>query len=1364
MSNGPFSSYTPPSVSTTTVVERNTPVPPTGLQIPIFIGTGQESLRVQDQELVRGSSSVVDQRVFNENVEGRFIIDETNPNNVILGDNEGLSYKFKVNNFPIVSGTGQGVTSFRTQDVSVTVDGMPVVVAAVDGVRGVVTLQVPPPEHSEVLVTYYYNRTDTLRTDDVSLQVDQSSAVIKASVVGPYEVIQGTSDTLQMNVDGVRRIITVSPGNTLTAQNIADDINQKVGFALASSEGDNQGNHRVVFTSGISIEILEGSINPGLGLNEGQRTSRNRSFVVFEGPIVDGSDGGITTNNIEDVQVTVNGVRTLPLHVDGSTRTVTLAQPPMAGSEVLITYYFNTYQDTYDVLPHRDITRVQRLGNAPGRSDYVEGLDYVIQGDKILWGSAVTVTEGNFTNAGTNEVFNADKVNTSLEDNTMRMEKVERYLNRSISPPQYSETEVVLSLVPTEGDERGKATTNPNHVRVFHGMNYATALLNEATVIKVDPVTRRVTLRDKIPAGHEVYATYEYNRLRDDTYILTRTQAGDVRVTSTTQGRDLWNVRVANTEVEQALVTGNGVNETVTLTIENGLGESAAVLINQNAGPYDFYTGKSDTLDLNINNATISVDLNTPGVATVVSEQIGDSGSIELGTVDTFEFTVDGDVVTVNLTTTPTTVASLAGEIQTALTNAGSTATASEENGRIVLKSNNPGVDSRIEIRNGNATRALGFIPLTTVMGSKNSINNPAEIEGSVVTVADFTDLNGKKFILTINGDHKEVEFTGYDNTTTLADVASDLETQLAPGAVVVANEPDPVGDPGVYDRLIITSTEDTSLSEISIGNGNATSDLGFVVGMVARRTQPTTSDLVATINAHLTTEAFADSVESLTGGRLVRITTYMEGDTESIVVEGGTSLNPYTGIGLNKGEGVIGTSGVSGYKVTTNNSNGSGKSPSDLHDVYGYVGQTYTDARTGLRFTLMPKDVPYQNGETIVLIVESVMKVGSSQVNRAIPGVRMFVSSLHAVAPNDSAVIQTYAKSGSEPNIGDFYYITYEHTKTDFTPKVFTNMEEVIAAHGELSPSNPLTLACYVAILNGASMIATKQVRKAPNSQQATREEFLNAVKEIEKPLSGGIKPSIIVPITTDLTVMGAVVKHCETQSSPRYANECRAIFGTASGTRPNDVIQIAKNLKSNRAMLVYPDTALVALTNVLGETTSYLVDGTYLAAAIAGISVSPLNDVATPLTRQRLVGFDRLNRSLDEIEMNQMAIHGVTLLTNKYPNLEIRHALTTDMTDRMSSTPSVIATVDYTQQMTRSALDRYIGLKHEVSRPQDIEVTLTGLLNHLVERKILVGFKGVSAIPDPNDPTMIRVRAMIAPIMPLLYIPVTFTISSSL
>ena len=1288
MANGPFESYAPPGVYTRTQVERDTSGPPTGNRIPVLVGVGRETLSQSELELVRGSSGSVDQRIVDEDVNERFILDDSNPSNPVLGSKDGEVAKFQVQNYPLVTGNGRGAVTNDPQQVTVTVDGALVQPAAVDGSRGVITLQVAPAEDAEVRATYFFNRTDTQAEDDLSGQVTDEKALLLGAITGPYEIVAGTNDVLSLEVDGDSVTVDLTAGAVRTAANIVSDITAAAIVGLtASVDTDNQGNDRVQLEADASLAILSGSANSTLGFLAGQKSNRNRVFHTFQSPLVTGDNGGVITTDPADVTVFVDGTQVVPSEVDGTNGSVTLAQAPAVGAKVVVRYYYNTWQDTFDHLPNTGIRRVHRVGISPGRTDYIEGQDYVVDSNgRILWGSAATVESGQHT--GGAEFFDDTQISTTLVDNRMYFEEVERFVNRSTTPAQVSNNTVVLSNMPTIGNGRsttldsdlygslssnraGVLTHRPELVKVYHGVTEVDAqAAGPVEVVDVDPATRKVTVAEEIPANHKVWATYWYNRLQDDTLTFsvlsasTATSAGQYEVNSSLLGESLYDVRFgtkSNTSftvqwpsgVESspdAFVTGtDGVDETVTVTFTS-LAAQAAVFVNSEVGPYDLYSGASDTLDLDVDGNSMSI-------------------------------TLSGD-----------------------------------------------------------------------------AINQPAELTGDALVEAGLDSLDAATtadFEVSVNGVEFTVDLTGVTFVDT--SVTTDCATTLAAAIDTVITAEGAATANG--SQLVITSNDDGPNSSVEILDGNANEWVGFEEGDAASQHRPDAADIAAGLNADGTfgPAATADTVTVAGEGTYLRITSDTTGSSSTLAFTGGNALND-TGLGIEAGDGATGTDASDGFNVTSSRNDGLGSSGS------GVVGQTYTDDQTGLRFTVLePTTGDYPDAESFTLDVTDTFTTGNAVVVRSVPGLEVTVDNTTDVGVGDTALVKTYNKSGEEPGIGDFYYITYEYEKSDFSTRLFTRFRDIQRNYGELSPNNPLTMASYLAILNGAVIVGCKQVLKEPGFNQATSQSYLDALEELGKPLTAGNTPDLLVPLTSDPDVMGAYVRHSEIQSSQRFRQERRCIFGVSSGTRPEEAKEIAEGLGSSRAILAYPDSAIVSLTNEAGQEESFIVDGTYIAAALAGVLVSPQFDVATPLTRRRLTGFRRLNRAMDSVEMNQLAVSGVTVLEDKGTFLQVRDGLTTDVSTRFTSTPSIVAIQDHVEQQSRNSLDRFIGLKHITSRAQDVELALTGLLNSLKEQQIIADFKGVRAEPDPDDPTTLRVTAFYAPIFPLKYIPIMYQIGST-
>lgn len=429
-----------------------------------------------------------------------------------------------------------------------------------------------------------------------------------------------------------------------------------------------------------------------------------------------------------------------------------------------------------------------------------------------------------------------------------------------------------------------------------------------------------------------------------------------------------------------------------------------------------------------------------------------------------------------------------------------------------------------------------------------------------------------------------------------------------------------------------------------------------------------------------------------------------------------------------------------------------------------GWLNQTYVDSTTGLRFTVMdPVSFSYQSGDVLVLNVGPSFTTGATPV-RSVPGYRLSVSDTNGVAIGSTGLLNTYRLSGNEPTVGDSYFVDLQYEKTDFTPQVYTSSKAVQTAFGDLTVDNALSLASYLAFLNGCPAIAAVQVRVGSDGLTAPDSAYFAAFDSLETPMPGDISPNFLVPLTTSVPVIQYQKKHCEKVSTARYALERTGIYGYAVGTTPENAQALAKSLKTERMMGVYPDGAVMTLTDAFGKQSQFTVDGSYLAAATAGLACNPAFDVATPLTRKGMVGFDRLFRTLDAVQSNQSATAGLTVLVAKQSSIVIRQALTTDQSTVLSKEPTIVFIKDYVQQQTRQVLDGFIGQKFLAQRLTDIEIALTNMFKALIQAEIIVAYNGIKAIPDPLDPSQADVVAHYSPVFPLNWIQVKYTISSSL
>ena len=1985
--------YVPPDTYTRTLAENPVSGVLAGLKIPVFLGTGNEVLSQQDFELIRGSSSNVDQEIVSEDETGRAVVAVLDTGAVTLGAFNGVRTRFQVRNLPIVDGSGRGQITTRTDVVSVTVDGVPLVVAGVDGANGIVELVQAPAAGAEVKCSYFFNREDTLTTDNVSAQVTTDPALLQAAKGGPFTVVTGTNDEFIVSADGSDPVTITIPVGTWTASQIAVYINTEAPESLvASAFLNNRGENAVQLSADQSITIGAGSLNALVGFSAGSATSRNATFVTFQRPIVDGSNGGITTTDPSDVTVKVDGVQIIPTSVDGSTGSVVLPFAPKSGSIVTVQYFFNTFENTFDYLRDVGVLSVSRAGVAPGRNDFIQGADFVLSDDKIYWGTSASVAAGETTVGAT--AFDSSQVSTTLVDNKeyLALATPTSSNRRSFQLPNQPTTgngrnsPLGTSLFQTVSNDRIDLPTNrPDLVTAYWGFGVQDALARgPVTVLTVESSTSTMTLKDPVPAGASVFATFYYNRLNDGDYTLTVVNpgisgVGTYRVTDS----DQTTLRAAKFGAKTAALTGINVNfpsgtevtpdarfegvsattftgpvdETVTVTFADKDATPAKFTVG-GSGPYEFFENASDrariqldsadltgfgsagldlanptgiagvkgffaslsgdeinyddatgdttfTITSSNNSLNLSVDgvlvestvtagagltvadfvtsLNTAAAATapkyVTAARFTSSTVIAVDEYNQVSFVYSGDspqttgVLTATIAAgTYTTATALAaaldsgiaavvaglgigfaglsidvsananGELVFELTKAtadangylefvDNTSTIATEDLTItgvtgavgdtitiagldlvgVVGARTPGADDfdaslgsgaliATEIAAaindaanswfgivtaspaanvvtisaataGSAGNLLGIavvtettvgtytvagasltagaqasedlevlaattsggdiltiagIALTGVAGARTPGSNDFETGlGSVafeateiaaaindgangwvgivtasalagvvtITAVDYgTDANSLGLVITNEGvpatysvgaatlsggvdpvgtfsvlktgavgdvlTIEGVTLTGVAGTrtagsnnfsvaaTTTAGLATEMAaaindaangfdgfvTAVASGSnviltgtsdgasgvnvgVVITTESvnGTFGVPGIllaggtggsaadfatlagidtdtsaggvqtklcdveiarrvtivgasgalnHDRIVFrnrllpgsgsmlpyhqvnqtqltvegssaaltlgltTNTEvsagyqatitkpslvghvgfssgqgssygdardgqplvkfyaaggvtaqnnvfkfnldgttvvveftddagvaiasgasaevplgpatvantvlnqiatamasaglgasaaavlaagllsqegdairivsalETTSAFVEIGDGSATSRLGFTAGQSAVRENVPVDRLASALMSHShatlsdylfsfgspTSGYFAGSglalvEEDASGNEYLFTQSLSLGLSSNVVFAAATAddfLLPGTLIGVVAGEGDTGEEGISGFYVTsTDGSSGSGSVNTSVFNSGvgqdGVVGQTYRDLVTGLTFSILDRDggLNYPNGSSFTLVVSSLVLTDANIPVLSIPGVELVVSNTTGTVAGDTAVVSSFDKSGAEPAVGDIYYVSYTFTKQDFSTKLFTKLSVIEQEYGSVSPDNPVSLAAYLAFINGAIVIGINQIAKQPGSNVASVTDYVSAIDDLTAPLPGGISPDFITPlIGSSLDLFRRLSIHLDIMSSPRFQSERTAIVGVTSGTAPETVKTWAQSLSAQRMRIVYPDAVTITLTDQLGINTEYLIDGYFMAAALVGQIVRTTSDVASPWTRKQLFGFTELARKLNVVEKNEIAQSGVTVMDENLPQIRVRQGFTTDMTNVITRTPTIIQISDEVQQRARSVLGRFIGTKFLRTVIGRVEGELSTMLKGAQEEQIISAFTGVSAQVSPDDPTALEAEAYYAPIFPLLYIFVTFHLRSSL
>lgn len=455
-----------------------------------------------------------------------------------------------------------------------------------------------------------------------------------------------------------------------------------------------------------------------------------------------------------------------------------------------------------------------------------------------------------------------------------------------------------------------------------------------------------------------------------------------------------------------------------------------------------------------------------------------------------------------------------------------------------------------------------------------------------------------------------------------------------------------------------------------------------------------------------------------------------------------------------------------------------------------GYLNQTYIDAKTGFRVTIVnpadhaafgvpsiPASYVFANPDTLTFTVAKATArhtgtpgVSPSEINNlvAIPGITMRVTDVAGTNADDSAEIDTMRLSGNNPNVGEFYFVTFDVAKSDadLALKLFTNSADAYKIYGQPSVANRLSLGIQLLTANGAQAFGAIQVRKQPGLGLGSDADFMAAIDQLNVPLPGGDhKADVIVPLSTSGTVQNYLSRHLTIQSGIRQKGEAIGFIGFSQFATPQSMRASARAIKNARVIADGNPAAAITLTDpTTGVAQDYVTSGEFIAAAMAGMNCNPSNDVATTLTKQTMAGFARLLIRFDDPTMDQMAADGLTLVVEKNGSFQVRHYKSTDPSNPITSEPTSTTAVDFTRQSFRSDLDQFIGRKFTDALLSDIKVVCNARLRSEVDNQILTGFKNLQVVPDASDPTVVQVSVDVKPIFSLLYINVTFTVTTNL
>lgn len=305
------------------------------------------------------------------------------------------------------------------------------------------------------------------------------------------------------------------------------------------------------------------------------------------------------------------------------------------------------------------------------------------------------------------------------------------------------------------------------------------------------------------------------------------------------------------------------------------------------------------------------------------------------------------------------------------------------------------------------------------------------------------------------------------------------------------------------------------------------------------------------------------------------------------------------------------------------------------------------------------------------------------------------------------------------------------------------------------------LPLGFHLAVVNGASSVWCIPW----NNADGTKKDILTILQKI----STLRNPDKTYPYTivflagflkgyanSELTEsdVSQIITHVRTMSSIEEQKERIAIFGPPKDAdsllNSNELyVETLEFLKNKRIVYCMPSNVKITIKNKEVEVGGYL-----LAAALAGLIDSV--QINMPLTGQMLNGINEVVDIKLRSEKNILAQKGALIIENE----RIRHALTTDTLNPLTSELKVTRIVDYITRLVRNSLQNFVNRPFSLDLLTTISLSIRLILTQLTNTNTIIDYKDISVTRNQTDPRQVDVTFSIRPTLDVNWIYVKFNI----
>jgi hypothetical protein len=382
---------------------------------------------------------------------------------------------------------------------------------------------------------------------------------------------------------------------------------------------------------------------------------------------------------------------------------------------------------------------------------------------------------------------------------------------------------------------------------------------------------------------------------------------------------------------------------------------------------------------------------------------------------------------------------------------------------------------------------------------------------------------------------------------------------------------------------------------------------------------------------------------------------------------------------------------------------------------------------------------------------VQSIIGVGVA------PGYFNFIPGTDFVQ-NDNAI--QWLPGGSQPPVGSFYWTNINKIKDSsfYQPLTFFDIDDVRATYGpELQNGimNDITMAAALIFTAGGDGTIVKAVQIVDGSTTS----YFSALDKLQTEELD----TLVVTGITNSSVLAYTIQHVQLMSSDSIGMERHAYAAPFNlNDVPATIGALASQINSDRVWMTTPPSMGITVRDVGTQLDVRLVLSSIYGGGSSMAGIEAANDAATPLLRKRLPGsVDTNGFKYINSEVIFFISKGVNIIDSDASGAFVREASTTNVFSIETVEPSIRRIKDVLRKTVRNTLNqRYIGNKLLPGSLSNIQASVQAILTNFINGTLITAFRNISAKLDSVDPRKVDVSFEIAPVFPLRFIQVTFSI----